>query len=62
MAKTRRPVVLPAMICEPEPLNGLSEIIVDHYHGGPTQGAGAIDQAVLPAAVLVIIENLIVIS
>ncbi|HEX6688789.1 MAG TPA: hypothetical protein VF085_09010 [Solirubrobacterales bacterium] len=39
---------------------GTAEIIVNYFHGGPAQGACAIDQAVLPAAALVIVQNLIV--
>src|SRR3954471_5780807 len=38
---------------------GAAEIVVNHLNGGPPQRAGAIDQGVLPAATLVIVEDLI---
>ncbi len=38
---------------------GPAQIIVNHLHGGPTQRACSIGQAVLPAPALVIVEHLV---
>src|SRR3954467_10113176 len=38
---------------------GAAEIVVDHLNGVPPQRTGAIDEGILPAAALVIVEDLI---